>query len=92
MLYRICTENIPAKRTKVERAVANDFPGFTIIEGAGYWNGTREDSLIIEILTLDSEGGTKELDKIRAVARLIKRILKQEAVLIQVIAADTHFV
>ena len=92
MLYRICTENIPAKRTKVERAVANEFPGFTILEGAGYWNGAREDSLIIEILTLDSEGGTKELDKIRAVARLIKRILKQEAVLIEVIPCDAHFV
>jgi len=78
-LYRICTED--KNRDKVERIVTGCFPGFTIIEAKGYWEGVREDSLVIELVTEDEE-------RVNIVATRIKVVNEQQAVLIQRIECD----
>lgn len=47
-LYRIHTEDV--NRPAIEALVSRYFPGFTVLECAGYYKGARERSLIIEIL------------------------------------------
>ena len=82
MLYRILTEN--KNRQVVEDIVSAEFPGFTIIEAMGYWNGVRELSLIIEI---DAGNEFKGMAVTR-IAEMIKRHNQQESIMIQ--AVMTH--
>lgn len=73
--FRIYTEN---KRDGVaERLTAAHFVGFNITETTGYWQGQREDSIVIEIIANDDEAL-----KVEALANEIKRELQQEAVLV----------
>lgn len=46
--YRLHTENV--NRPAIEALVSRYFPGFSITENTGYYKGTRERSLVIEIL------------------------------------------
>ena len=75
MLYRILTEDI--NRRQIEDIVARRFDSFTIYAACGYWNGTKESSLVIEIDT----SGAKV--RVRLVAEQIKQLNGQDAVLIQ---------
>lgn len=84
MLYRIFTEN--KNKAKVESIVAEHFPGFTIYEADGYWNGMEEKSLVIEIMT------DRPLGRIHDIASAIKLVNKQEAVLVQAIYCTKWFV
>ena len=86
MLYRILTEN--KNRQVVEDIVSAEFPGFTIIEATGYWNGVREESLIIEI---DAGNEIKGMTVTR-IAEMIKRHNQQESVMIQAVMAQNKFV
>ena len=86
MLYRILTEN--KNRQVVEDIVSAEFPGFTIIEAMGYWNGVRELSLIIEI---DAGNEFKGMTVTR-IAEMIKRHNQQESVMIQAVMAQNKFV
>ncbi len=77
-LYRIYTEDkgIPKLRQEIEAIVSAHFDGYTIFDGAvGYWKGARENSLVIEVLT-----GRPDL--VTYVAKTIKKVNKQEAVLV----------
>lgn len=86
MLYRILTEN--KNREAVEDIVSAEFPGFTIIEATGYWNGVREESLIIEI---DAGNEIKGMTVTR-IAEMIKRHNQQESVMIQAVMTQNKFV
>ena len=86
MLYRILTEN--KNRQVVEDIVSAEFPGFTIIEATGYWNGVREESLIIEI---DAGNEIKGMTVTR-IAEMIKRHNQQESVMIQAVMTQNKFV
>ena len=86
MLYRILTEN--KNREAVEDIVSTEFPGFTIIEATGYWNGVREESLIIEI---DAGNEIKGMTVTR-IAEMIKRHNQQESVMIQAVMTQNKFV
>ena len=86
MLYRILTEN--KNRQVVEDIVSAEFPGFTIIEAMGYWNGVRELSLIIEI---DAGNEFKGMAVTR-IAEMIKRHNQQESVMIQAVMTQNKFV
>ena len=84
MLYRIFTED--TNQEKIEKICTKHFPGFTIIKSAGYWRLQKEKSLIIEIVTEDTDV------KINCLAREIKDVNKQESVLIQKIKNNQWFV
>ncbi len=75
MLYRIYTED--KNRESIEALVNQYFSGFTIIETTGYWEGTKEKSLIIEIITADHNGST-----VRVLAEAIRSKNKQQSVLV----------
>ena len=85
MLFRISTED--KNRQGIEREVSRFFPGFTVYTAAGFWQGTKEASLIIEIDTDKSKEGL-----IVSVARTIKRINQQQAVLVQKFLNNSKFI
>ncbi len=75
-VYRIYTENI--NRDNVVQIVGEHFEGFTLLDGVGYWQGTPEQSLVIEIIGTEKDAANVEL-----VAYKIKKNNHQQAVLIQ---------
>ena len=75
MLYRIFTED--KNQDQIESLVSKYFEGYTLYKAAGYWRLQREDSLIIEIVADDIDA------RISALAGDIKKVNKQDAVLIQ---------
>ena len=77
--FRIYTEN--RDKDDIRLLVSKYYEGFTLYEGQGIWKGKAEPSLIIEVI-----GGA--IGKIRKLAKEIKKVNKQEAVLIQ--AIDNH--
>lgn len=75
-MYRIYTEDKSDMDTELAtRIVADYFVGFTVYRGKGYWDSKPENALIFEIATSNA-------DMVNHVARLLKAVLKQEAVLI----------
>lgn len=81
MLYRLFTEDI--NRDVIETLAKSVFDAFTIFNGKGYWGGRAENSLILEVVGQD----TPELaTKFRGLARRIKEVNNQQAVLIQSLA------
>jgi len=74
-LFRIHTEN--KNRADIIKEVSKHFQGFTVFNAIGYWQGKKEQSLIIEVLA-----SSKAQSKIESIARYIKVHNKQEAVLI----------
>jgi hypothetical protein len=85
MLYRILTED--KNREKVEAIVGTYFDGFTVIEATGYWKGTKEKSLVIEIWTDDNARSD-----INVVAKRIKEVNNQEAVLVQAFQCEGRLI
>lgn len=83
MLYRLFTENVNTAKTA--KLVGEYFPGFTIIQAVGFWNGQPENSLIIEI---DSEHALE----VCILAERIRRQNNQETVLVQQIEAHSVLV
>ena len=75
MLYRIFTEDI--NQGEIEKIVSKYFPGFTLVKGEGFWRLQKENSLIIEIVTEDTD------ELINQLASEIKSLNSQEGVLIQ---------
>jgi hypothetical protein len=75
-LYRIYTEN--KFRARIERRIAMSFDSFTILTGKGYWQGTPEDCLVIEIIE-DSAGIS-----VTHLANWIKNVNDQESVMVTV--------
>lgn len=75
MLYRIFTQNKNHK--EIESIISKYFEGFSLIKSTGFWRLQREKSLIIEIITDDTDKLINDL------AKEIKETNKQEAILIQ---------
>lgn len=86
MLYRILTED--CKRDEIAALVAKrDFPAFTLIPSQGYWKGQKENSLTIEIdASVEWKAG------VYALAKDIKTLNSQDAVLVQEIALESVLV
>ena len=73
--YRIYTER---KRVKDVCSIVSDhFGGFTVYEAIGYWRGTKEKSMVIEIL---SDFSTAEYHVIQ-LCKKIKGLNRQDAVM-----------
>lgn len=61
------------------------FDGFTIIHTKGFWKGSEENSIIVEILT-------ENKTLIKAIAKAIKRFNKQDKVLVTSHAVDCELI
>lgn len=86
MLYRIHTEN--RHRKFIEQLVSEHFAGFSIHTQVGYWQGKREKSLCIEIVS-DSPATALKINRI---CKAICGYNKQDYVLIQAIPAETKLI
>lgn len=84
MLYRIFTEN--KNQNQIEQIINKYFEGFTIVKGDGFWRAQKENSLIIEIVTEEPK------DKINSIAKEIKVVNGQDAVLVQRIKNNQWYV
>ena len=86
MLYRILTEDL--NREDIVAIASQYFPSFTLLDGTGYWNGTAERCLIIEVDGHESNIAADVL----SVADRIKKQNEQEAVLVQRVPSDTMII
>lgn len=73
---------LPTEREKLENLLNEYFDGYTIYKTRGYWKGESKDSIVIEIEELTGKN-VDTGEKISTVARKIRKLLNQEAVLIQ---------
>jgi hypothetical protein len=78
MLYRIMTENVNGESIKA--MVGKQFDGFTMFSAKGVWKGIEESSLIVEVVS-----ELPIIKKVKALARRIKKLNNQEAVLVEVL-------
>jgi uncharacterized membrane-anchored protein YitT (DUF2179 family) len=83
MKYSIYTEN--KNKELIEQVISEYFDGFTIIESVGYWKGTKESGLIIEIICSDNMA-------VYRLAEDIKTLNKQESVLVTWTNVDSQFI
>jgi len=84
-LYRIYTEN--KNREDLEHIVGTVFESFSILEAKGFWKGSAESSLIIEIL----DDANRKLD-VEFCAIQIRDWNAQEAVLVTSQIVDTTLI
>ena len=82
-MYRILVEDVNTQKT--ETLTSDYFESFTVIETKGYWQGKRENSLIIEIETENKE-------KVLNLANILKQYLDQESVLVQFVLTNSYFI
>lgn len=85
-LYRILIEN--KHRKFIERLVSRHFTGFSMHIQTGYWQGKREKSLCIEIV---SDSPVCAL-KINRICKAICGYNKQDCVLVQTIPAEAKLI
>jgi len=81
-VYRIYTEDKKADHMIAELMQAWGFPGFTMYDTVGYWQGASEQSLVIEVVIEASPDPLADYHKIRAMAWAIGNRLEQEEVLV----------
>lgn len=85
MLLRLYTEN--KNRSKLIKLFKARFEAFSVYSTMGYWNGVSERSLVFEII-----GSKKVYKKLQALAKEIKVINSQEAVLLQAIDNSSELI
>lgn len=73
-------------REKIESIVASFFDGFSASEIVGYWKGTKENTLKVEVVT-ESEDST-----IHTVAQALRDGLNQESVMVEIESNQYLFV
>jgi len=77
MLYKLSIgSNNTTKRLEDKKAIAiiaEQFEGFSALKGVGYWNGTQEKTLFVEI-------ETEEKTSIVLLAKRLCKELEQQAV------------
>lgn len=83
MLARILTEN--KNFGDVKTLVREKFHGCTFIKAEGMWHGDMEHNLIIEISYSDDIAIVMFYERIEKLAYSIKKLNKQQAVLVQYI-------
>lgn len=82
-MYRILTER--KRENQVKRILDNYFDAYTLYAATGRWKGKNESTLVAEIASASKA-------KIRQAAEDIKRLNKQDAVLMQHILAKGELV
>ena len=70
---------------KIEEIVSSHFDGFTAFEVVGYWKGSKERTLKVEVITEESPS------KLAKIGKEIKEKLEQEAVIMEIINSNCAF-
>jgi len=86
MLYRIFTEDVKENHETLTELITKFYEGFTILKGQGYWRLQPENSLVIEIVTIDEDAKVKKL------AAAIRDANDKECVLVQRIENSQWFI
>ncbi len=94
-LYQVYTEDKNYK--DVEKIVAKEFSGFSIILADGFYKGVEEAAFIIEIIgDLATQASVDdlryELERVRRVAKLIKEKNRQESVILTVTDIKVEYI
>lgn len=71
---------------KITATIASHFEGFTAFEVVGYWKGSKERTLKVEVIT---EKHNSELVKI---GKELKEKLEQESVLLEIVETNAAFI
>lgn len=71
---------------KIENIFSNYFDGFTAYEVIGYWQRAKEKTLKVEVVTDESNA------TLARVAKELKRELKQDAILLEIINSNVAFI
>ena len=95
MLARICTEN--KNYQDIVELVGKYFDGATIIKADGLWQGKVEHSLVIEIVIQSPIEGKAviaayDMRDLGKLVHKIKKLNKQDAVLVQYIECESRLV
>lgn len=86
MIIRLYTED--TNRDRIHAICQEHLVGYTLIPCEGIWKGAKEQSLVIEVIDSPLNFPRKACQK---VARAIKRVNKQEAVLLTIVREDEQF-
>lgn len=84
MIARLSTEH--KNYSRLVKLCASYFDGFSIVEAEGYWKGKPESSLIIEIARTGREKDF--LHRVSELAKAIRDLNKQDAVLVEFIHSE----
>lgn len=74
------------EKQKILDTVSSFFEGFTASEVTGYWHGTREKTLKVEVVTEESDVLLVQC------AKKLRVELKQEAVMLEVVESNVSFI
>lgn len=70
---------------KIESIVSNHFEGFTASEVIGYWRGSKERTLKVEVITDETPA------KLSKIGKELRDKLEQESVLMEIIESNCAF-
>lgn len=73
---------------KAIKIISKYFEGFTAYEVVGYWKGSQEKTLKVEIV---SDNDTKDTSMVRMIKEL-KHDLKQDAIMLEKITSNVAFI
>lgn len=73
------------EQEKIEAIVSAHFEGFTASEVVGYWRGSKERTLKIEVITSEAPA------KLAKIGKELKNKLEQESVLMEIIESNCAF-
>jgi hypothetical protein len=71
---------------RVLKIVNSYFKGYSLLNSVGYWNGVKEESLIISIID-----NRINLESVNNMVEQLKSELKQESILIEYLKVDCEF-
>lgn len=86
--YYIGSNNVTheLEEEKILSIVGKYFDGFTAFEVVGYWKGSQEKTLKVEVITDESHA------KLVKVGKELKEALTQESVLLEVVETNCAFI
>jgi len=79
-------ETYELEKTVAINKISEYFEGFTAYEVLGYWKGSEEKTLKVEIISEESEL------KVVRLCKELKKLLKQDAILLEKIKSNTAFI
>ncbi len=86
--YYIGSNNVTheLETEKIEGIISKYFEGFTAFEVIGYWKGSKERTLKVEIITSEDHA------KLARIGRELKTALDQDSIILEVVQSNAAFI